>query len=458
MGIPLLLFAALLLLAFALGGVALGRRLGRGEGRQALAQERHRWEEARQALLTDLALARQEKEQLTRLGGDLRREAQALQEKLAQAQGQAARLETAAAKDREALAQERRQVEEGRRLLGQELENLANRIFESRQQVFQVQSRESLASLLSPLREQLASFRQRVDQVHAETIQGRTFLKGELERLRDLNQQITREAADLTRALKGDKKLQGNWGEHKVELLLEQAGLRKGVEYLREHSVQDEEGNRLRPDFLVNLPEGRHLVIDSKVSLVDYAAFVSSEDPQERQRRLAAHVGALRNHIRALGEKGYPALPGVDAPDFTFMFIAVEPAYLVAAEHCPSLFEEAFERRVALVTATTLLPVLRVAAHLWSLQRRNQSTQALAEQAGKVHEKLRVFLEKMDKLGRQLETAQRTYRESMDTLKDGRGSLVRTVEGFRELGVKVTRKLPGSLAGTDDGEGPLEEG
>lgn len=363
---------------------------------------------------------------------------------LGEARGRVIALETAAAKDQEAHTRERAQLEAQQRFLREQFEHLAHRIFEAQQQAFDVRTREGLGRLLAPFREQLEAFRSRVDQVHTESVRGQGELQGELQRLRELNLQITREASELTRALKGDKKLQGSWGEQKVELLLEQAGLRKGIEYLREASCRDEAGALLRPDFVVRLPEGRHLVIDSKVSLVDYAAAVAAETPEARGRALAAHVQALRAHIRTLGGKRYAQLPDLGAPDFTFLFVAVEPAYLAAAEQAPGLFEEAFQEGVALITASTLLPVLRVVAHLWSLQRQAQCTRELAEQGARVHEKLRVFLGRMDLLGRQLDTAQRTYRESLDTLRDGRGSLVRSVDRFVDLGVKVSRRLGGS--------------
>ncbi len=367
--------------------------------------------------------------------------------KLLRAEARVIQLETTARKDAEALLQERGQLEEHRNRFRQEFELLAQRIFEQKHQTFDAQSQAGLTSLLAPFREQLDQFRQRVDQVHKDQVEGNAGLRGELERLNRLNQQITQEASDLTRALKGDKKLQGTWGEQKVELLLEQSGLRKGIEYSRERNFKDDAGNNLRPDFLVNLPEGKHLIIDSKVSLVDYAAFVAAKDPMDRQQCLAAHVAALRQHIRSLSEKRYPDLLQMNSPDFTFLFVAIEPAYLAAAEHAPAIFQEAFDRRIALVTATTLLPVLRVVSNLWSLQRQNRSTQELAEQASRVYDKLRIFAEKMEKLGGQLETSQRTYQDAFATLRDGRGSLARTVDRFVDLGVKVAKKLPASLVG-----------
>lgn len=494
MNTVLIAISGALLVVFTLGGLWLGRRLGRADA----IQDRQPLEQDLQRLRTDLALARQDRDAVDRqakefqqrvvalegdlsglregvktLEGDLkaaratigaqerhvddltrerneaREEAAARLRSLGDSEILLAQLRKAADKDREALEAERRQLEENRQVFRQEFENLANQIFEQKHQAFDLQSREGLDRLLKPFKEHLESFRARVDQVHSENVEGRASLKGELDRLRELNQQMTEEASNLTRALKGDKKVQGTWGEQKVELLLQQAGLRKGIEYNREQNFKDEDGNNLRPDFVVNLPEGKHIIIDSKVSLVDYAACVAAETPEERQRALAAHVQALRNHIKSLSDKKYPELLGMDSPDVTFMFIAIEPAYLAAAEHSPTLFQEAYERRIALVTATTLLPVLRVVANLWSLQRQNQSTRELADLASRVYDKLRIFVEKMGKVGSQLETVHRTYKDSFDTLKDGQGSLVKTVEKFVDLGVKVVKRMPPSVTGSN---------
>ncbi|MDP1831110.1 MAG: DNA recombination protein RmuC [Geothrix sp.] len=496
----LLAFSGLLLLLFTLLGLWVGRTMGRAEAATALAEERRMAEEAQRGIQTPLALAHREAqtkveerdEQLKALhqervdlrdeigkaqellriqagkigeAGQVNKTFEALQEthkareedfaglqkelqkELSEAQGRVVKLETSAAKDQQALAKERQQLEASRQAFRQEFVNLANQIFEDKHLAFDAQSKEGLTHLLAPFKEQLDTFRRRVDQVHMENVQGHTSLKGELDRLRELNQQITKEASNLTRALKGDKKIQGNWGEQKVELLLEQAGLRKGIEYGREQNFKDDGGNNLRPDFVVNLPEGKHIIIDSKVSLVDYAAYVAAESPEEGQPFLAAHVAALRNHIRSLSGKKYPELLHMDSPDFTFLFIAIEPAYLAAAAHSPLLFQEAYDRRIVLVTATTLFPVLRVVSNLWSLQRQNQSTQLLAEQASRVYDKLRVFIVKMEKLGGQIETSQQTYKDAFDTLKDGKGSLVKTVDKFVDLGVQVSKKLPTSVTG-----------
>ncbi|MDR0499052.1 MAG: DNA recombination protein RmuC, partial [Holophagales bacterium] len=273
-------------------------------------------------------------------------------------------MEIISLKNKEIIDIERKQFDETRSKFNQEFENLANQIFDSKHASFDAQSRDGLNTLLIPFKEQLESFRKRIDQVHTENVQSQTTLKTELDHLRQLNLQITQEASNLTKALKGDKKLQGTWGEQKVELLLEQAGLRKGLEYEREQNFKDDAGNNFRPDFVVKLPERKHIIIDSKVSLVDYSAYVAAETAEDRQRCLMAHIAAIRNHIKTLSDKSYPELVNIDSPDFTFLFIAIEPAYLAAVEHTPSLFQEAYDARIALVTATTLLPVLRVVANL----------------------------------------------------------------------------------------------
>jgi len=384
-------------------------------------------------------------------------EAKSLRAELGAAKERASELEVGSIKEKEVFDAERKQFEDLRAKFSAEFENLANHIFEQKNATFQIQSRDGLNSLLTPFKETLESFRKRVDQVHTESVQGQNSLKIELGHMQQLNKQITEEAANLTKALKGDKKLQGNWGEQKVELLLEMAGLRKGIEYESQPTFKDGEGDSYRPDFVVNLPDGKHIIIDSKVSLVDYTAYVGAENQEERQRHLAAHVAAIRNHIKSLSGKKYPDLIDIDSPDFTFLFIAIEPAYIAAAEHAPTLFQEAFEERIALVTSTTLLPVIRVVANLWSLQRREKSTQELADLASRVYDKLRGFIEKMDKLGNQLETVQKSYKDAMGTLRDGRGSLVGTAGKFSDLGVKISKKLSTSATAESQGE-QMKEG
>jgi DNA recombination protein RmuC len=336
-------------------------------------------------------------------------------------------------------------MEQNKKSLKQEFNQLAERIFEDKSKKFDDISLKGLGGLLDPLKVQLDSFRKRVDAVHGEQIQGQAGLRNELDNLRKLNQQITDEAANLTKALKGDKKLQGNFGEQHAELLLQQAGLRKDIEYQREPNFKDQDNQNRRPDFIINLPDGKHIIIDSKVSLNDYSRYFSADDEVQQQQAMMAHVGNIENHINSLSDKDYPKLKGMNAPDFVFMFMPIEPAFLMALEAKPELFNQAYERRIAIVTPTTLLPVLRTVASLWEVDKQNRSTELLAEQAGRVYDRLRVFVEKMEKLGLQLNTAQTTYDDAWRSLYSGRGNLVGQAERFRELGVRAKKPLPNSV-------------
>ena len=230
-----------------------------------------------------------------------------------------------------------------------------------------------------------------------------------------------------------------------VEKLLEFAGLKKDREYGREDNFKDAEGANFRPDFVLYLPEGRHIIVDSKVSLGDYVESVNAEQAEDSQAALARHVACVKQHIRELAAKDYTKLETMKSPDFVFMFMPIETAYLAAFEAEPDLFRQAYEQKIAVVTPNTLLPILRTVASLWQIQKQNQSTVKLADQAGKIHSKLAVFATSFGKVEQQLETAMNTYQAAKGQLVSGRGNLVRLVEGFRELGVKTTKALPAAL-------------
>ena len=416
--------------------------------------DQQRLEQQAQAL-GGLSALKEDCKRLNALVADHKDREDAARRDLIAARERVTELETAALKDRESLERERLQFNEVVQGAEKQFQNIALKIIDEKQAMFQEQSKNGLGALLSPLKQQLERFRQRVDEVHTKNVEGTSTLRAELQNLRELNQRITTEASNLTKALKGDKKVQGNWGEMKVELLLEQSNLRKGFEYEREKTLHNEDSERYRPDFLVKLPEGKHIINDSKVSLVAYNDYVAAETEEARQIALQAHIQAFRNHILGLSAKAYPELIGVNSPDFVFMFVGIEPAYLTLAEHVPSLFQEAYDKRIAIVTATTLVPVLRVVSNLWMLQQRNQSTKELADQAASVYDKLRGFCEKMVKLGSQIETVGKTYKDAFSTLKDGQGSLTNKVDKFVELGVKVRSRLPASVV-TEDALAELE--
>ncbi len=340
--------------------------------------------------------------------------------------------------------QQKATLESAELRLNSQFENLANKIFIEKQKDFNKQSNQSIDAVLKPLKSQLESFRQRVDEVHTERTREQASLKTQLENLRELNLQITAEASQLTQALKGDKKMQGNWGEIQVEMILDRSGLIKGVEYEREANFKDDDNNNLRPDFIIKLPESKHLIVDSKVSLVDFHRYVAATDETERALALKAHIQAVENHIKQLGEKAYQGVKGMNSPDMVLMFMPVEPAFLIAFQEKPELYNNAFEKRIVVVTTSTLLATLKTVSSIWSIEKQNKSARQLAELAGRVYDKLRIVTEKTGKLAQQIGTAQKTCEEVQRSLS-GHGSLTTTIAKFRDLGVRVKKELPAEI-------------
>ena len=361
------------------------------------------------------------------------------------------RLEEQQLQNQKAVAQ----LQENKDTLKQEFKHLAHEIFEARGKVLSQQHHEQLNTLLAPFKEQLGEFRNKVEEAHKEDNLSRAALKQQLETMHQLNRKMTDDAQSLAKALKGDKKLQGNWGEMQVETILDSSGLIKGQEYQREASFKDENGQNRRPDFIVHLPEGKHLIIDSKVSLVDYMAYVNAETDTEREAAMDRHIQSIRNHIKSLNQKDYPSLPELKAPDFVFMFMPIEPAFISAFQYDQRLFNDAFEKRIVVVTPTTLLATLKTVANLWTIERQNVNTRKLADKGRQVYDKLRVFVEKMEKLDTQLGSARNTYDDAMGTLKHGRGNLIAQADQFLALGVRVKKELPAKTLETSDLE-PVE--
>ena len=329
--------------------------------------------------------------------------------------------------------------------LTREFENLSQRIFDEKSTRFTEQNRESLTSFLSPFKQQINDFRQQVSSVYGEEIKERRSLQNEIRSLKELNQQMANEAVSLTRALKGEKKLQGNWGERVLGRVLEESGLREGHEYVQQVSLESTEGGRQQPDVIVHLPDGKDIIIDAKVSLVDYSRYHEAEDEKQRDRALAEHVKCLRNHIKELGKKDYAALEGVRTLDYVLMFISIEPAFYAAVEHQPSLFQEALDNNIMLVSPTNLLVALRTIENIWRYERQNRNTQKIADKAGSLYNKLQGLTEDMLKLGSNLKTLGNTYDAAMNKFKGGRGNVLKQAQEFVDLGVKVKKELPADL-------------
>ncbi len=337
--------------------------------------------------------------------------------------------------------------------LSTQFENLAGKIFEERNRQFTEHNKTSLDHIVRPLREQLGEFKQRIETVYDNENKDRVSLTEQIKLLRNETAQMNKEALNLTRALKGDKKTQGNWGELILETVLERSGLRKGIEYDTQGSFRDENNRLFKPDVIVHLPEDKDIIIDSKVSLIAYEQYCATEDDSARPLYLKQHTDAVRNHIKGLSAKDYSALKGLHSLDFVLLFMPIEAAFIAAFQADERLFTDAFEHNIVVVTPTTLLATLRTIENIWRYERQNENAKLIADKAGVVYDKIRGFVEELDKLGKQLMTVQGTYEGVMNKLTHGNGNLIRQANSFVELGVKVKKSLPKHInqqAGIED--------
>ncbi|MDU1876296.1 DNA recombination protein RmuC [Citrobacter sp.] len=339
-----------------------------------------------------------------------------------------------------------RQMINSEQRLSEQFENLANRIFEHSNRRVDEQNRQSLNSLLTPLREQLDGFRRQVQDSFGKEAQERHTLAHEIRNLQQLNAQMAQEAVNLTRALKGDNKTQGNWGEVVLTRVLEASGLREGHEYETQVSIENDARSRMQPDVIVRLPQGKDVVIDAKMTLVAYERYFNAEDEYTRESALQEHIASVRNHIRLLGRKDYQQLPGLRSLDYVLMFIPVEPAFLLALDRQPELITEALKNNIMLVSPTTLLVALRTIANLWRYEHQSRNAQQIADRASKLYDKMRLFVDDMSAIGQSLDKAQDNYRQAMKKLSSGRGNVLSQAEAFRSLGVEIKREINPELA------------
>ncbi|NIY88736.1 DNA recombination protein RmuC [Vibrio campbellii] len=337
-------------------------------------------------------------------------------------------------------------LEQAETRLKQQFEHLANQLFEEKTAKVDVQNRQSLEGLLSPLKEQLEGFKKQVNDSFSQEAKERHTLVHELKNLQRLNEHMTREAVNLTQALKGDNKQQGNWGEVVLARVLAESGLREGHEYQTQVSLQNEAGKRYQPDVIVHLPQNKQVVVDSKMALVAYERYFNAENDIQREQALSDHLAALRAHIKGLSLKDYHQLKGIQSLDYVLMFIPVEPAFQVAIQADPSLVRDAMEQNIILVSPTTLLVALRTIDNLWRNERQNENAQLIAERAAKLYDKLRLFVDDMEGLGGALDKANQTYQGAMNKLATGRGNVIRQAESFKQLGVEVKRPISPDLA------------
>ena len=336
-------------------------------------------------------------------------------------------------------------LENAEKQLSTQFENLANKIFEQKSEKFTKTSQLGIDQLLSPLKDQIETFKKQISDQYVKEGQERASLKTEILGLKELNKQITEEASALTNALKGDNKIQGNWGELVLERILKESGLRKGHEYETQKSLKDDAGKRYQPDVVVHLPNDKDIVIDSKVSLIAHEKLVNAENDESKQLAIKEHILSVRGHIKGLSKKDYQDLQGVRTLDYVLMFIPIESAFISAIEHEPQLIKFALDNQIMLVSPTNLLVALRTINNIWQYEYQNQNANKIAEQARKMYDKFHGFVGDMDKIGRNIEASAKAFESAMSKLSTGRGNLVRQAEQFKSLGVSPTKSLDQKL-------------
>lgn len=323
-----------------------------------------------------------------------------------------------------------------------QFENLAQKIFEEKSSKFSDQNYKQLATLLDPLKERIKDFEKKVEDTYSQERFDRGHLKGEISKLIELNTTMSKEAQNLVLALKGENKTQGNWGELILENILERSGLRKGEEYFTQETVRGEDGEMLRPDVIVRLPDGKHLIVDSKMTLTAYEAYCSAEDPVQKEKAGLLHVESLKRHISDLSEKKYHLADKIISPDFVMLFMPLEPAFALAFQLKPDLFGQAWNKNIAVVSPTTLLATLRTVTSLWKQERQQKNAVEIARQGGSLYDKFVGVVNDLDQLGKKLKSAAEAHDQVMGKLSTGKGNLISQVEKLKELGAKTEKTLP----------------
>lgn len=358
---------------------------------------------------------------------------------------------------REKLDEQKEELQNLQERFKDEFENLANKILEEKSKKFTEHNKEKLDQLLKPLGEKMEEFKKKVEETHKEDIRGRSSLEQHLKHLQEMNKQLEKEARDLTKALKGESKTQGSWGEVILQRILEKSGLTKGREYeIQEHHTT-EDGKQLRPDVVVHLPDEKRLIIDSKVSLTAYERYASAEDEAERQSALKQHVNSLRSHVKGLSRKNYHDLYGGSSPDFVLMFVPIESAFGLALQHDTGLYYEAFDKNIVMVSPSTLLATLATIDSVWKQEYQSKNAMEIAERGGALYDKFVLFVESMQDIGQRIRQTQESYDQAMTRLSTGQGNVIRQVEMLRELGAKASKTIPGDISDRQQlGEGEEE--
>lgn len=326
-----------------------------------------------------------------------------------------------------------------------QFENLANKILEEKTLKFTEQNQQNLKNILNPLQEKITDFEKKVENTHKESIDYHAALRQQILGLKEMNLQMSKETLNLTKALKGDSKIQGNWGELVLERVLEKSGLEKGREYEIQKSFTTEEGNRVQPDVIINLPDGKKMIVDSKVSLTAYEKYINEEDDEQKNSFLKEHVNSLKRHVEQLGSKNYQHLYQMESPDFVLLFIPIEPAFAIALNEDTQLYNKAFERNIVIVTPSTLLATLRTIDSMWTNQKQQENAYEIARQAGALYDKFDGFVTDLVKIGKKMDEAKSEYEGAMNKLVDGKGNLITSVQKLKIMGAKAKKSLPDVL-------------
>lgn len=337
-----------------------------------------------------------------------------------------------------------KEIEERQEQLRKDFELLATKILDEKSEKFTLQNKENIKNILNPLQEKIKTFEEKVDLTQKESISMHSALKEQLLGLKDLNQQMTKETTNLTRALKGDSKMQGNWGELVLERVLEKSGLEKDREYFVQQSFTLSDGSRVLPDVVLHLPDGKKMIIDSKVSLTDYERLVNAND-EDKGQFLKAHVNSIKKHVDQLSDKNYQDLYDIESPDFVLMFIPIEPAFAVVVNEDNSIYNKAFEKNIVIVTPSTLLATLRTIDSMWNNEKQQQNAIEIARQAGALYDKFEGLVTDLTGVGKKIDAAKSDYSSAMNKLVEGRGNLITSVEKLKKMGAKAKKSLPEAI-------------
>ncbi len=345
------------------------------------------------------------------------------------------------------LTHQKEELENIQEKFTKEFENLATKILEEKSSKFTEQNKENIKQILNPLQEKIKLFEDKVEKTHKESIDYHAALRQQIIGLKELNEQMSKEAVNLTKALKGDSKTQGNWGELILERVLEKSGLEKDREYVLEKSFHTEAENRirLRPDVIINLPDSKKMIVDSKVSLTAYEQYVNSDDENERAQHLKEHINSLNRHVVQLSEKKYEDIYEIESPDFVLLFVPIEPAFAVAINSDNQLYNKAFEKNIVIVTPATLLATLRTIDSMWQNEKQQRNAIEIARQAGALYDKFEGLVADLTKVGKKMDEAKNEYKGAMNKLVEGRGNLITSVEKIKKLGAKAKKALPQNI-------------